>query len=163
MPEKNCILGSLPKRIVEMISNIPRNTQKYPRAPEIPESKQDAQKYPIVYFNTPTWPEPNPLPNIFSIIRLHPKLPNPTRWLLLNDWFPQMSCTGHCNIIDLETLPDGGLGEVGRRCVGGAWSITPPVCLWLSANSDHPPVCITIIKDDLVVQMSKCLRNHNQG
>ena len=40
-------------------------TQKYP---EIPESKKDTRKYPIVYFNTPAQPEPsiftNTLPNI---------------------------------------------------------------------------------------------------
>ena len=34
----------------------PRNTQKYPKYPEIPESKKDTQKYPIVFFDTPSRP-----------------------------------------------------------------------------------------------------------
>ena len=45
-----------------MISNLPWNTRKYPRLkryPEIQDSKKDTQKYPIIYFNTPTRPEPN--------------------------------------------------------------------------------------------------------
>ena len=50
----------------------PRNTQKYPTYPkylkylEIPESKKDTRKYPIIFFNTPTRPEPDPLPGILS-------------------------------------------------------------------------------------------------
>ena len=39
-----------------------RHTQKYPKLPEIPESKKDTRKYPIVYFDNPTRPEPDPLP-----------------------------------------------------------------------------------------------------
>ena len=34
----------------------PRNTQKYPTYPEIPERKKDTRKYPIVFFDTPTQP-----------------------------------------------------------------------------------------------------------
>ena len=56
------------------------NTQEYP---EIPESKKDTRKYPTVYFNTPTRPEPDPLPGIFSNTRPDPILKNPTRWALL--------------------------------------------------------------------------------
>ena len=59
---------------------IPENTPEYP---ELPESKKDTRKYPIVYFNTPTRPEPDPLPGIFSNTRPDPILKNPTRWALL--------------------------------------------------------------------------------
>ena len=71
----------------EMIYNIPvntrwyplipvdtRNTRKYPKYPKIPESKRDTRKYPIAYFDTPTRPEPDPLPGILSNTR-----PDPTR------------------------------------------------------------------------------------
>ena len=51
-------------------------------SPEIPESKKDTRKYPIIYFNTPTRPEPDPLPGIFSDTRPDPMLKNPTRWAL---------------------------------------------------------------------------------
>ena len=64
----------------------PRNTQKYPTYPEIPEipgRKKDTQKYPIVFFDTPTRPEPDPLPGILSITRPDPILKNPTRWALI--------------------------------------------------------------------------------
>ena len=44
----------------------PRNTRKYPTYPEIPESKKDTRKYPIVFFDTPTRPEPDLLPGILS-------------------------------------------------------------------------------------------------
>ena len=55
----------------------PRNTRKYPtypEIPEIPERKQDTRKYPIIFFDTPTRPEPDPLPGILSNTQ-----PNPTR------------------------------------------------------------------------------------
>ena len=45
---------------------IPRKTRK---DPEIPESKKDTRKCPIVYFITLTWPKPDPLPGIFSNTR----------------------------------------------------------------------------------------------
>ena len=64
----------------------PRNTRKYPtypRYPGIPESKKGTQKYPIVFFDTPTRPEPDPLPGILSNTRPDPILKNPTRWALL--------------------------------------------------------------------------------
>ena len=64
---------------IQFSREIPRNTQEYP---EIPESKKDTRKYPIVYFNTPTRPEPDPLPGIFSNTRPDPILKNPTRWAL---------------------------------------------------------------------------------
>ena len=48
----------------------PKNTRKYPKYPDIPESKKDIRKYPIVFFDTPTRLEPDPLPGILS---------NPTR------------------------------------------------------------------------------------
>ena len=63
----------------------PRNTRKYPtypEIPEIPESKKDTRKYPIVFFDTPTRPEPDPLPGILSTTRPDPILKNPTRWAL---------------------------------------------------------------------------------
>ena len=62
-----------------MISNIPWNTRKYP---QLPKSKKDTQKYHIVYFNTPTRPEPDPLPGIFSNTQPDPILKNPTQWAL---------------------------------------------------------------------------------
>ena len=34
----------------------PRNTRKYPTYLEIPKSKKDTQKYPIIIFDTPTRP-----------------------------------------------------------------------------------------------------------
>ena len=61
----------------------PRNTQKYPTYPkypkylEIPESKRDTQKYPIVFFDTPTWPEPDPIPGILSNTRPDIEKPYP--------------------------------------------------------------------------------------
>ena len=55
---------------------IPGNTQEYP---EIPESEKDTRKYPIVYFNTPTRPEPG----IFSNAPPNPLLKNPPRWALI--------------------------------------------------------------------------------
>ena len=63
----------------------PRNTRKYPtypEIPEIPESKKDTRKYPIVFFDTPTRPEPDPLPGILSNTRPDLILKNPTRWAL---------------------------------------------------------------------------------
>ena len=75
----------------EMIYNIPVNTRwyplipvdtrntrkypKYPKYPKIPESKRDTRKYPIAYFDTPTRPEPDPIPGILSNTR-----PDPTRY-----------------------------------------------------------------------------------
>ena len=56
----------------------PRNTQKYPTYPEIPERKKDTRKYPIVFFDTPTRPEPDPLPGILSNTRPDLILKNPT-------------------------------------------------------------------------------------
>ena len=64
---------------IQFSPEIPGNTQEYP---EIPESKKDTRKYPLVYFNTPTRPEPDPLPGIFSNTRPDPILKNPTRWAL---------------------------------------------------------------------------------
>ena len=63
----------------------PLNTRKYPTYPEIPESKKDTRKYPIVFFDTPTRPEPDPLPGILSNTRPNPILKNPTRWALSVD------------------------------------------------------------------------------
>ena len=56
-----------------------RHTRKYPK---IPESKKDTQQYPIVFFDTPTRPEPDPLPGILSSTRPDPILKKPTRWAL---------------------------------------------------------------------------------
>ena len=56
---------------------ITRNTRNYPEYPELPESKKDTQKYPIVFFNTPTRPEPDPLPGIFSNTRPDIEKPYP--------------------------------------------------------------------------------------
>ena len=58
----------------------PRNTRKYltyPEIPEIPESKKDTWKYPIVFFSTPTQPEPDPLPGILSNTRPDIEKPYP--------------------------------------------------------------------------------------
>ena len=68
------------KRKYPIYPEIPGNTQEYP---EIPDSKKDTRKYPIIYFNTPTRPEPDPLPGIFSNTRPDPILKNPTRWALM--------------------------------------------------------------------------------
>ena len=73
----------------------PRNTRKYPTYPEIPEipgntwKKKNTRKYPIVFFDTPTRPEPDPLPGILSNTRPDPILKNPTRWALeeTHFWF----------------------------------------------------------------------------
>ena len=67
----------------------PRNTQKYLTYPEIPESKKDTRKYPIVFFDTPTRPEPDPLPGVFSNTRPDPILKNPTRWALERGRLPE--------------------------------------------------------------------------
>ena len=53
----------------------PRYTRKYPTYPEIPENKRDTRKYPIVYFDTLTRPEPDPIPGILFNTR-----PDPTRY-----------------------------------------------------------------------------------
>ena len=56
----------------------PENTHfnwKYMKYPEIPESKKDTRKNLIVFFDTPTRPEPDPLPGILSNTR-----PNLTRY-----------------------------------------------------------------------------------
>ena len=54
----------------EMISYKPKNTRKYQGIPGITQEYLRAKKYPqknlIVYFNTPTQPEPDPLTIIFS-------------------------------------------------------------------------------------------------
>ena len=69
----------------------PRNTRKYPTYPGIPETpgntrrKKDARNYPIIFFDTPTRPEPDPLPGILSNTRPNPILKNPTRWALSVD------------------------------------------------------------------------------
>ena len=59
-----------------------RHTRKYPKYPEIPERKKDTRKYPIVFLDTPTRPEPDPLPGILSNTRPDPIWKNPTRWAL---------------------------------------------------------------------------------
>ena len=63
-----------------------RHTQKYPK---YPERKKDTRKYPIVFFDTPTRPEPDPLPGILSNTRPDPILKNPTRWAL-PPWPPRI-------------------------------------------------------------------------
>ena len=60
-----------------------RHTRKYPKYPEIPERKKDTRKYLIILFDTPTRPEPDPLPGILSNTRSDPILKNPTRWALV--------------------------------------------------------------------------------
>ena len=62
-----------------------KNTRKYPTYPVIPESKKHTRKYPIVFFDTPTRPELNPLPGILSNTRPDPILKNPTRWALAGE------------------------------------------------------------------------------
>ena len=68
-----------------------RHTRKYPKYPEIPERKKDTRKYPIVFFNTPTRPEPDPLPSILSNTRPDPILKIPTRWALVGGGDPLSS------------------------------------------------------------------------
>ena len=69
------MFGSLPPKkrddiqYTQKYPEIPKNTRKYP---EIPESNKDTRKYPIVYFNTPTRPDPTRYPVFFPI-------PDPTR------------------------------------------------------------------------------------
>ena len=70
----------------------PRNTRKYLTNLEIPEisgntreRKKDTRTYPIVYLDTPTRPERDPLPGILSNTRPDPILKNPTRWALFVD------------------------------------------------------------------------------
>ena len=61
-----------------------RHTRKYPKYPELPERKKDTRNYPIVFFDTPTRPEPDPLPGILSTTRPDLILKNPTRWALVS-------------------------------------------------------------------------------
>ena len=58
----------------------PRNTRKYPKYLEIPESKKDTRKYPIVYLDTPTRPATRYF--VQYPTRPDPILKNPTRWAL---------------------------------------------------------------------------------
>ena len=60
---------------------MPSNTQEYQ---EIPESKEYNQKYPILYFSTPTWPKPNRYPVFFQ-------MPDPTRY------WKTLPVVGHCS------------------------------------------------------------------
>ena len=56
------------------IQEIPRNTRKYWIVKKIPK------KHLVIYFNTPTRPEPDPLPGIFSNTGPDQLLKNPTSW-----------------------------------------------------------------------------------
>ena len=56
-----------------------RHTRKYPKYPEIPESKKDTRKYPIANFDTPT----RPATRYFPDTQPDPILKNPTRWALV--------------------------------------------------------------------------------
>ena len=50
----------------------------------MPESKKDSRKYLIIYFNSPTRPELDPLPGVFFQYQTQPNiLKNPDRWALL--------------------------------------------------------------------------------
>ena len=60
----------------------PRNTRKYPTYPEIPKSKKDTRKYPIVFFGTPTRTRPATRYFVQYPTRPDPILKNPTRWAL---------------------------------------------------------------------------------
>ena len=62
------------KRKYPIYPELPGNTQEYP---ELPDNKKDTRKYPIIYFNTPTRPEPDPLPGIFSNTRPDIEKPYP--------------------------------------------------------------------------------------
>ena len=55
----------------------PRNTRHTRKYPEIPESKKHTRKYTIVFFDTPTRPEPDPLPSILSNTRPDTEKPYP--------------------------------------------------------------------------------------
>ena len=57
-----------------------RHTWKYPKYLKV---KKMPENNLIVYFDTPTRPEPDPLPGILSITRPDPILKNPTCWALL--------------------------------------------------------------------------------
>ena len=55
----------------------PRNTRQYPTYAEMPESKKDTWKYLILYFDTPTRPEPELLSGILSNTRPDIEKPYP--------------------------------------------------------------------------------------
>ena len=104
----------------------PRNTRKYPTYPEIPEipkSKKDTQKYPIVYFDTPTRPEPDLLPSILSNTRPDPKLKNPTGWALPPSLPPKKeeNKKTRCRI-DIELGCWGPFGDSLVDLVGTPWT-----------------------------------------
>ena len=101
-----------------------RHTWKYPKYPKIPESTKDTRKYPIVNFNTPSRPEPDPLPGILSNTRPDPILKNPARWALilvtgcgkislahianciyLYMLVSQTKCTGHIPVLAAGRIP----------------------------------------------------------
>ena len=81
-----------------------QHTRKYLKYPEIPESKKDTRKYPIVYFDTPTRPEPDPIPGILSHTRPDPILKNPTRWALLWTMVLEMAFT-FCSCQAFSVVP----------------------------------------------------------
>ena len=62
----------------------PRYTRKYPTYPEIPESKKDTWKYPIVYFYTPILTQTRHATRYFVQYLTRPDLilKNPTRWAM---------------------------------------------------------------------------------
>ena len=72
--ENHRVAGKLTYQVLPEISGCKLFVNN-PKYPELPESKKDTRKYPIVFFNTPTRPEPDPLPGIFSNTR-----PDPTRY-----------------------------------------------------------------------------------
>ena len=79
--------------------NKPKNTRKYP---DIPESKKDTRKYPIVFFDTTTRPEHDPpLPSVLSNTRPDPILKNPTRWALVQHTLRFLCCLMPWNIIKI--------------------------------------------------------------
>ena len=115
----------------------PRNTRKYPEISEIPESKKDTRKYPFVYFDTPTRPEPNPLPIFFPIP--DPILKNPTRWALVLSllW---------CRRIERSCLGCGSRRSVPvGSCCPSPWCTSPwPWCTSPSPwCASPPPWCTT--------------------
>ena len=69
----------------------PRITRKYPKYPEIPESKKDTRKYPIVFFDTPTRPATRYF--VQYPTRPDPILKNPTRWVLMASGIGDHHCT----------------------------------------------------------------------
>ena len=128
----------------------PRYTRKYPtypKIPEIPENKRDTRKYPIIYFNTPTRPEPDPLPVILFNTR-----PDPT-------WYWKTLPAGHWSWREKWSSDDNDIlintGRFVAKCSnhtcpcrdhqGHTWSLQQTTKSW--GNLSHRQWCRKKIAD----------------